>query len=193
MLVAVSQVAGGDVLSENPVEAIDALPTAPMPAFERQWPVIRAGGEIGAEGDVLNANKVNHVLEVADVILDPGFFGRILVPAHRSIDAGADYPARLRHRLYDVVALVSLQIGKCAGIGVRHENGLRGDFNGAKHGTLPDVRQIDGNADLIHYLNCIAPKQREACLLRLETAVAKSVPKVVGELHDPKSEPPKKI
>src|SRR5262245_27057068 len=94
LLVAVSQVAGGDVLPENPVEAIDALPTAPMPAFERQLPVICAGGEIGAKGDVLNASKVNNVLEVADVILDPGFFRRILVPAHRSIDAGADHPAR---------------------------------------------------------------------------------------------------
>jgi hypothetical protein len=102
-------------------------------------------------------------------------------------------PARLRHGFDDVIAFVTLQIGKRARVGVRYENGLRGGLNRSKHGALPHVREIDRYADLIHYLNGIAAKQSKACLFRLEASVTKGIPEVVGQLHNAKPEPAEKM
>ena len=73
------------------------------------------------------------------------------------------------------------------------QNRLRRDLNRTEHSTLPDMREIDGDTELVHHPNGIATEARETCLLRLEAAVAKSVPEVIGELHDPKPEPPEEI
>ena len=53
--------------------------------------------------------------------------------------------------------------------------------------------KIDSNADLVHYFHGITAKQREARLFGLEATVAKRVPKIIRELHDPKPEPAKEI
>jgi hypothetical protein len=53
--------------------------------------------------------------------------------------------------------------------------------------------KIDGNADLIHYFHGITAKQREARLFGLKATVAKCVPEIIRELHDPKPEPPQEI
>src|SRR5262245_51435242 len=193
VLVTVHQIARRNILSEHAIEAIDALPAAPMTALERQLPVIGAGREVGAEGNVLEAGNVDDVLEVANVVVDSGFPRRILVPAHRAIDAGADHPARLRHRLDDFVGLVALQIGEGARIGVRHQHRLRGNLDHAAHRTLADVGEINGNAGLIHDFYGVAAKQREACLFGFKATVAERVAVIIRELHDPKPEPPQEI
>ena len=112
MPVAVHQIARRNILSEHPIEAIDAFPAAPVTALERQVPVIGAGGEVGAASDVLDAGNIDDILEVADIIVNTGFPRRILVPAHRPIDAGTDHPAALRHRPDDFVGLIAFQIGE---------------------------------------------------------------------------------
>ena len=178
VLVAIHQIARGNILSEHPIEAIDAFPAAPVTALERQLPVITAGGEVGAEGDVLEAGNIDDVLEVADIVVDTGLPPRILVPAHRAIDAGTDHAARLRHCLDDFVGLVALQIGESARVGMRNQDRLRGNLDHAKHCTLADMGKIDGNADLIHYFHGITAKQREARLFGLKATVAKRVPKL---------------
>jgi hypothetical protein len=53
--------------------------------------------------------------------------------------------------------------------------------------------EIDGDTQLVHDPDGITAEERETCFLRFEAAIAKRIPEVVGELHDPKPEPPEEI
>src|SRR5262245_766794 len=108
MLVAVRQIASWNVLSEDVVEAVDALPAPPVTALESHLPVVGTGREVRAESDVVEASDVHDVLKVADIVIDAGLSCRVLVPAHRTIDAGANHAAALRHGLDDIVGLIAL-------------------------------------------------------------------------------------
>src|SRR5262245_20701313 len=110
-----------------------------MAALEGQLLVVGTGGKVGAESDVVVARNIHDVLNVADIIVDAGCSGRILVPAHRAINTGTDHAAALRHGLDDIVGLIALQIGKRACVRVRHEYRLRGDLDGLERGTAANM------------------------------------------------------
>ena len=105
----------------------------------------------------------------------------------------ADHAAFLSDGLDDVVGLVALEIGQRARIRMGNDDWLRRRLDGVKHSTLSDMGEIDGDAQFIHDPHGIPTEERETCLLRFEAAITKCIPEVVGELHDPKPEPPEEI
>ncbi len=193
MRVAVGEIAGGDLLAKDPIEAIDTFPAPPVAAFVGHAREVRAGCQVRAEADVVDAGTFDDVVEMAHIVFERRLPAGILVPAHRPVDAGANDAALFGDQPDDVVGFVALQVGERAGVGMGDQDRLLGSLDDVQHRALADVAQIDGDTDVVHDAHRIAAEQREARLLGLEAAVAELVAVVVGELHNAQAEAPEKV
>ena len=142
-------------------------------------------GEVGPDGDVVDADALDKVVDGVDVVRQRGARARL----QEGDDArGADYSAALREPPDGLVRLVAGHVVVRSRVGVGDGDRLLGGVDDVQGRPVADVGQVDEDAEAVHLGDRLGPEVGQPSGNALVAAVAEQVALVVGDLDDADAE-----